>query len=67
MEPSVKGKLVILVLEFISKTFGQEAVDKIISQMDPEEQKFLTASIAPAAWFPEKRSCSRAAQNRFSL
>ncbi len=54
IEPSVKGISLNLTREYLIKTYGKEAFDKMLEHMEPRDKQILSGLILVANWYPEK-------------
>jgi uncharacterized protein (TIGR02265 family) len=50
--PGIKGNVLISRLKFVRERGGEEALEKVLGRVPPEDQKLLRGWILPIGWYP---------------
>ena len=54
MEPSIKGNQLNLTKEYLLKSFGPHAIDKLISYMDEKNADIVARRVFDGAWVSDE-------------
>lgn len=54
MEPSIKGQNISLAKEYLEKTYGPDAVNKVLAVLSVDDRAILSKRIYTGFWEPEK-------------